>query len=129
MERRERNFGRIVAVVGGGIIAVLVIIEANAGTGGLVAGAAIVFLTGVIANRWWAALLPPIAFLVWLIITLAGNPPDNQEFGWEFAAYIFGFFAAVASLLVLLGVGLRRLIDHDRKVAKAKASSPPRTTP
>jgi hypothetical protein len=121
MERRGKNFGRIAAVVGGGVVAILVVIEANGSTAGLVAGAAIVLVAGVIANRWWAALLPPIAFLVWLIITLAGNPPDNQEFGWEFAAYIFGFFAAVASLLVLLGVGLRRLL--------AKASSPPRTTP
>jgi hypothetical protein len=74
-------------------------------------GIAATVVAGVVLGRWWALLVPGLAFAVFFLIAFAQDPScrDCGEDPWNLQA-LFGIalFVLPATTAIALGVGLRR---------------------
>ncbi len=124
MERFLLTLGRI-AVVAGAITAMGPLLSGEWSTGTYIAGIGLLLVAGFVANRWWAAGLPlTVAVAMIAFNALAYGTEDYGDMGWWGYAFYFALFAGVASLVLLLGVAVRRAVRAGRsKRVSAGASA------
>jgi hypothetical protein len=121
-----------VAVVAAAVASGLWILEqsGNLEGPGWLAAAAVMVLAGGIADRFWAALLPVLAYLPFLLFLVATQPGGEAGFSsWQFGAAVYGVLAVGATVGMVAGLGLRRAWRHDREERLSAGASRPRTTP
>ena len=115
MERLLRTLGRI-AIVAAGVTGAVLIVSNDGSTPSIVLGVLLLLVAGYLANRAWIAGLPFAAVVVLIVFNaIAYGTEDYGDLGWWGYAYLFAAVAGAVSLLVLLGVGVRRIVRAGRR--------------
>lgn len=104
------GLGRVIVVAAGTAGAVALLNAADATAAAWVAGALLLIAAGALADRAWACGLPVLATTVYVaVIAVAYDDDDAAEIPWWLVAAAMLAFAVGVSLLMLLGVGIRRM--------------------
>lgn len=119
MERAGRVLWRALLAVAAVGATIAWIIASDASPTALVGSALVLLATGAIVERAWTALLPMVGPIVVLVLN-AVDPPQNEhhENGWVVVVILALIFAIGASLCLLLGAGLRRMLETRGREAR-----------
>ena len=109
MERLGLNLGRLALALAAGAGVVYVVANSSGHPAILAAGATFLAATGALINRAWAAALPlGIVVALMSFDGLVNGTQDGGDMSWWGYFMLFGMFAAVVSLCLLIGVVVRR---------------------
>jgi hypothetical protein len=115
----------VVALGTAGAIGLLAATDATAAA--WVVGGLLLIAAGALADRAWACGLPVLATAVYVaVVTVAfyGGDAAEIEIPWWFIAAAMLAFAVGVSLLLLLGVGIRRMVAQRDLPRQRSAFSP-----
>jgi len=118
---------RAAAVIAAVVLSLALVIRDPEETATIAYVALLLAAGGALANRRWAAALPLMAAglcLLWTLVTEGTNlAEDGGETTWALVLVIMGAAAILATVGLLSGVLVRRLLEP-----RLRAASHPRTT-